>query len=193
MKKGKDNNKTLQFYIDLHVKYYKELLRMYLKTHSCRADAENAASDFILKMAEWFSINEAESSKISPAYIKGSFNNFVRDIIRKHKPVYFSELAREKQEDSTDYTEIRFDIPGTDNVESKIFTSDKNSLIKACYAIMHKEDVMYLNFRFIDGFSNIQIATLLGLQADYVANKVNRAKTAFKKAFSKRGYQRGDF
>ena len=112
MKNQQSNDFNNELYLQLYKMHYKSLIRMFLKNSSSIADAEDAVSDFLLKFAGKLSNEMKESEKLSEAYIKGSFKNFIYDCFRKKKPLSFSDLRSDRSDaDDVDMAN-RFDIAG---------------------------------------------------------------------------------
>ncbi len=193
MKNEKNNKMVGQLYAMLYTKYTKELVRMSLKTNKSMDNAKDATSDFLLKMAERFG-NDMDGAKIlTDAYVKGSFKNFLCDLYRKSKPLYFSELSSKRSDDDNESPEYRYDIAGTDDADKLINQKENQTMTKVTFGKMKSEDVDLLKSRFVQEESNISIASQMGLTADNIANKVRRSRIAFVKVFNKLGYERGDF
>ena len=165
---------------------------MYMKTHKSVDDAEEAVHEFLLHFSEIFASENYDLNKLNVAYIKTSFNNYVCDSFRKKKPFNFSELAQQTNEDSDNQTESKFDVPGTDDADKLLQSEEAKSIISSCYDRMKKGDVSYLRYRFEQKIPNREIAKIMGQTANYVANRVTRAKMAFIKVLSGMGLQRGD-
>ena len=185
------NEFNTRLYEVLYKKFFKQFVHCYLKTNHSEAAAEDTASDFLLKFCT--DMSDGRDVIVSDAFIMTSFRNFIKDAFRKKKPVYFSQLENNNSNEDDMPIESKFDIAGADDADKRIFSADNKSILSACFAKMQAEDVNYLKLRFAEGKPNRVIATMLGQSADYVANRVNRAKTAFKKAFLNQGYKRGDF
>jgi len=185
------NEFNIRLHETLYKKFFKVLVRFYLKTTHSEADAEDIASAFLLKFCE--DMSDGRKVIVDDAYIMTSFRNFMKDAFRKKKPVYFSQLENNNSNEDDMPVESKFDIAGTDDADKRIFSADNKSILSSCFAKMQAEDVHYLILRFAEDKPNRVIATMLGQSADYVANRVNRARSAFKKAYSSLIYKRGDF
>lgn len=193
MKNQQNSDFNNELYLELYTKHYKTLVRMFLKTNRSMDDALDAASDFLLKMAEKLSSENAGSTKFSDAYIKGSFKNFVFDCFRRKKPYSISQLNSERSDSDFLSGNAKFDIAGFDAADSKTISRMNKDVIAACYSKMKPEDINFVQMRFENNMPNREIAELLGQSVDYVANKVSRAKVVFKNAFQKLGYNWKDF
>ena len=193
MKNQKNNDEVGRLYAVMYLKYYKDLLRMFMKTHNSKANAEDAVCSFLLKFCETMTDGRDAAGKINDAFVKGSFNNYMNDMFRKKKPFYFSELENRNQNEYNVTESRRFDIAGSDDADERINSVTNKSIINSCYKMMKEEDVRYIRLRFEKGFSNIEIGEQLSQTTKYIAVRVNRARASFRKVLRKLGYRKEDF
>ena len=193
MKNQKNNDEIGRLYASLYVKYYKDLLRMFMKTNKSMADAEDAASSFLLKFCETMTDGRDIAGKINDAFVKGSFKNYMNDLFRKKRPFYFSGLENGNQNEYNITENRRFDIAGSDSADERINAATNKYIISSCYKMMKEEDVKYIRLRFEKGFNNIEIGEQLSQTTKYIAVRVNRARASFRMAFKKLGYRNEDY
>lgn len=173
------NNDPLAFE-ELYKQYYSLVYRSIRSLVSDEDEVMDLLQDTFLKVYQKIGQFKGDSSSF-PAWIKRIAINTAKDYLIKKKPILFTEMEKNKEEDSAPVEE-RFVLESTDGLPDLILDQKETSrLIREILDTLPEDQRLPVVLFYQEGMAQKEIAEILGVDKGLVNNRISQGRKKVEK------------